>query len=97
MNNWLSRKLFSLAAWLDWREVVFRSMAVLLIEAVERRVIKPKKRGRPLGSKDKKPRKSPVRKAARPIPVANACTGATPYDEAVKLAFPRESKSKPKV
>lgn len=98
MRKWLSKKLFSLAAWLDWREVVFRSMAVLLIEAVERRVIKPKcKAGRPLGAKDKKPRKSPVRKAARPIPVANACTGATPYDEAMKRAFPRESKSKPKV
>jgi hypothetical protein len=63
MNNWLAKKLFSLAAWLDWREVVFRSMAVLLIEAVERRVIKPKRKvGRPLGSKDKKPRKRPVRK-----------------------------------
>ena len=58
MNNWLAKKLFSLAAWLDWREVVFRSMAVLLIEAVERRVIKPRRKvGRPLGSKDKVPRK----------------------------------------
>jgi hypothetical protein len=63
MNNWLAKKLFSLAAWLDWREVVFRSMAVLLIEAVERRVIKPKRKvGRPKGSKDTKPRKRPVRK-----------------------------------
>ena len=58
MNNWLAKKLFSLAAWLDWREVVFRSMAVLIIEAAERQVIKPRRKvGRPLGSKDKVPRK----------------------------------------
>lgn len=57
MRKWLAKKLFSLAAWLDWREVVFRSMAVLLIEAAERQVLRtPKKVGRPLGSKDKKPR-----------------------------------------
>ena len=47
MNRWLAKKLFELAAWLDWDAVV----------------ITPKKKvGRPLGSKDKKPRKSPVRK-----------------------------------
>jgi len=56
MNNWLAKKLFSLAAWLDWREVA------------ERQVIKPKRKvGRPLGSKDKVPRKTPVRKAGRPL------------------------------
>lgn len=61
MNNWLAKKLFSLAAWLDWREVVFRSLAVLMIEAPDRQVIKTKKVGRPLGSKDKVPRKRRVR------------------------------------
>ena len=62
MNNWLAKKLFSLAAWLDWREVVFRSMAVLIIEAAERQVIKPRRKvGRPKGSKDKAPRKRQVK------------------------------------
>ena len=47
MRKWLAGKLFELAAWLDWDSVV----------------IAPTKRvGRPLGSKDKKPRKRPVRK-----------------------------------
>ena len=47
MRKWLAGKLFDLAAWLDWDAVV---------------IAPKKKRGRPLGSKDKKPRKSPVRK-----------------------------------
>jgi hypothetical protein len=48
MRKWLGGKLFELAAWLYWDAVV----------------IAPTKRaGRPKGSKDKKPRKSPVRKA----------------------------------
>ena len=47
MRRWLAKKLFELAAWLDWDAVV----------------LTPTKRaGRPKGSKDKKPRKSPVRK-----------------------------------
>lgn len=47
MRKWLGGKLFNLAVRLDW----------------EGAVIAPKKKvGRPLGSKDKKPRKSPVRK-----------------------------------
>ena len=63
MRKWLAGKLFDWALWLDWDEVVFRSMAVLIIENAERQVIKPRRKaGRPLGSKDKKPRKRPVRK-----------------------------------
>ncbi len=47
MRKWLAEQLFELAAWLHWDAVV----------------IAPKKKaGRPLGSKDKKPRKRPVRK-----------------------------------
>ena len=48
MRKWLAGKFFELALWLDWDAVV----------------ITPTKRaGRPKGSKDKKPRKRPVRKA----------------------------------
>jgi hypothetical protein len=48
MRKWIAGKLFELAAWLDWDTVV--------IAPTKRKV------GRPLGSKDKKPRKRPVRK-----------------------------------
>ena len=66
MRKWIAGKLFELAAWLDWDAVV----------------IAPTKRvGRPLGSKDKKPRKRPVRKAGRPLPIANGGTGAETMEE----------------
>lgn len=97
MRKWLAGKLFELAAWLDWDAVLLKSVLILIVNRRNEPELPKRKAGRPLGAKDKKPRKSPVRKAARPIPVANACTGATPYDEAMKRAFPRESKSKPKV
>jgi hypothetical protein len=42
MRKWLAGKLFELAAWLDWDEVV---------------IVPKRKVGRPLGSKDTKPRK----------------------------------------
>jgi hypothetical protein len=47
MRKWLAGKLFELAAWLHWDAAV---------------IVPKKKVGRPLGSKDKKPRKRPVRK-----------------------------------
>lgn len=48
MRKWLARKLVDLATWLDWDGVVIAPPK--------------KKRGRPLGAKDKKPRKAYVRK-----------------------------------
>lgn len=56
MRKWLARKLLDLAVWLDW-ETVF-----IITLAREKRAFAPKKRGRPLGAKDKKPRKAYVRK-----------------------------------
>jgi len=47
MRKWLAGKLFGLAVWLGWDVVV---------------VAPTKRAGRPKGSKDKKPRKRPVRK-----------------------------------
>ena len=54
MRKWLAEKLFDLAVWLDWDAAVIRSFAVLIVEAKARARIAPKKkRGRPLGSKNK--------------------------------------------
>jgi hypothetical protein len=57
MKKWIIRKLIDLALWLDWREGIKAALA-----AVDLELKKPRKPGRPLGSKDKKPRKSPARK-----------------------------------
>jgi hypothetical protein len=57
MKKWIIRKLIDLALWLDWREGIRTGLVVL-----EREINTPRKVGRPKGSKDKKPRKRPVRK-----------------------------------
>jgi hypothetical protein len=57
MKKWIIRKLIDLALWLDWREGMKASM-----DKLEHELSKPRKPGRPIGSKDKKPRKSPARK-----------------------------------
>ena len=56
MKKWIIRKLIDLALWLDWRE----GIKVGLV-ALKREIETPRKPGRPKGSKDKKPRKRPVR------------------------------------
>lgn len=64
MRKWLAVRLFDLAVRLDWDEVFVMSLEVVMIDAGLLGLIAPTKRvGRPKGSKDKKPRKSPVRKA----------------------------------
>lgn len=63
MRKWLAVRLFDLAVRLDWDEVVIMSLEVVMIDAGLLGLTPPKKKvGRPKGSKDKKPRKSPVRK-----------------------------------
>lgn len=63
MRKWLAGKLFDMAVRLDWDAVLLNSLAVLLAAREVRVITPPKKKvGRPLGSKDKKPRKRPVRK-----------------------------------
>jgi len=57
MKKWIIRKLIDLALWLNWKEGTQASM-----DKLEREIKAPRKTGRPLGSKDKKPRKSPARK-----------------------------------
>ena len=56
MKKWIIRKLIDLALWLVWRE----GIKVGLV-ALKREIDTPRKPGRPKGSKDKKPRKRPVR------------------------------------
>jgi hypothetical protein len=60
MRKWLARKLFDLAVWLDWETVFIITLDAVMTK--EKRAFAPKKIGRPLGAKDKKPRKRPVRK-----------------------------------
>jgi hypothetical protein len=60
MKKWLARKLFDTAVWLDWEEAVQVSQIVVMIDR-ELMGNAPRKVGRPLGSKDKRPRKRPVR------------------------------------
>ena len=86
MRKWLARKLFNLAARLDWEGAVEAARIIIEVEDFWRVVFAPKKIddpagredivcrpgwklvppkkkiGRPLGAKDKKPRKSYVRK-----------------------------------
>lgn len=82
MKKWIARKLFDLAAWLDWEEALRGSYAVVFAEMImdgeiaslpdvapkappkkrgrpigSKNRVGPKKVGRPLGSKDKQPRK----------------------------------------
>jgi hypothetical protein len=57
MKKWLARKLFDTAVWLDWEEAVRVASVDIMIELYLRRTPK-RKPGRPLGSKDKKPRKN---------------------------------------
>ena len=63
MKKWLARKLFDTAVWLDWDEAVQAAAVVIMVELDLRRLPK-RKPGRPAGSKDKRPRKTPVRKGA---------------------------------
>lgn len=63
MRKWIARKLFDLAVRLDWDEAVLVAQAVTVahfMTALEHELAKPRKAGRPLGSKDKKPRKRRV-------------------------------------
>ena len=64
MKKWLARKLFDIAIWLDWDEavIVSEAMSVARFRLALDALTAPRKPGRPLGSKDKKPRKSPARK-----------------------------------
>jgi hypothetical protein len=64
MKKWLARKLFDIAIWLDWDEatIVAEAVTVSRFIATLDALTAPRKPGRPLGSKDKKPRKSPARK-----------------------------------
>jgi len=63
MRKWLAGKLFELALWLDWDRVLSASTAVVLVHGgLWSNLGQKRKAGRPLGSKDKKPRKRPVRK-----------------------------------
>jgi hypothetical protein len=57
MRKWLAEKFFDWAVRLDWDAVFIMSLEVVMIEAKEEKLFTPKKKvGRPLGSKDKKPR-----------------------------------------
>lgn len=63
MKKWLARKLFDIAIWLDWDEavIVSEAMSVTRFTAALDALTAPRKVGRPLGSKDKKPRKRTVK------------------------------------
>lgn len=60
MKKWLARKFFDTAVWLDWEEAVQVSQIVVMIEH-QLMQTRPRKTGRPLGSKDKAPRKRRVK------------------------------------
>ena len=63
MRSWVAEKLFKLACMIDDAEVKMLSLELMVSYKWETLVGRPKKKlGRPLGSKDKSPRKSPVRK-----------------------------------
>jgi hypothetical protein len=64
MKKWIARKLFDWAVRLDWDETVAGAKAVVLVDLTmkgwveQREAPAPKKKvGRPLGAKDKQPRK----------------------------------------
>ena len=60
MRKWLAGKLFDWAVWLDWDAVLQGAKIVVIMDDSWNELFKAapvkKKRGRPLGSKDKKPR-----------------------------------------
>ena len=60
MKKWLARKLFDTAVWLDWEEAVMVASVIIMIEG-ELMQTRPRKPGRPAGSKDKAPRKRQVK------------------------------------
>jgi hypothetical protein len=63
MRSWIAKKLFKLACMIDDAEVKMLSLELMVAYKWDTLVGRPKKKvGRPLGSKDKKRRKSPVRK-----------------------------------
>ena len=63
MKKWLARKLFDIAIWLDWEEatIVAEAITVSRFMVALDELTAPRKVGRPLGSKDKKPRKRQVK------------------------------------
>jgi len=63
MKKWIARKLFDTAIWLDWDEAVIiaEAMSISRFMIALDALTAPRKVGRPKGSKDKKPRKRPVR------------------------------------
>lgn len=63
MKKWIARKLFDIAIWLDWDEavIVSQAMSVARFRVALDALTAPRKVGRPLGSKDKKPRKRTVK------------------------------------
>lgn len=84
MRKWLARKLFDLAVRLDWDEAVLGAMTVCLIDGQLKTAFdKPKRRGRPKGSKD----------GVGPKPKAKEQPQAAPK----KRGRPLGSKNKPKV
>lgn len=58
MRKWLSGKLFDLAVWLSWEEVLKGAKIIVIMDGIWSALPTepPKKIGRPLGSKDKNPR-----------------------------------------
>jgi hypothetical protein len=63
MRSWIAEKLFKLAFMIDDTEVKMLSLELMVAYEWKTLVGHPKKKaGRPKGSKDKKPRKRPVRK-----------------------------------
>ena len=77
MKKWIARKLFDLAAWLDWEEAVSGSYAVVFAEMIMDGELEslpdvapkapPKKRGRPIGRKDSVGKVLPPKKVGRPL------------------------------
>lgn len=64
MRKWLARKLFDLAVRLDWEEATIVAKAITManfMATLEHSLKASPKPGRPLGSKNKKPRKPRVK------------------------------------
>jgi hypothetical protein len=75
MKKWIARKLFDLAVRLDWDEAVKGALAVVLVDGhMKAAFAPPKKRGRPLGSKDSVGPK----KRGRPVGSKNRPKAVTP-------------------
>ena len=93
MRKWLAGKLFNLVVRLDWDWLVFRSMAVLIVEAEARARLAPKKkRGRPAGRKDSVAGVPVKKKIGRPL----GSKDKSPRNKA-NMGRPKGSNSKPKV